>query len=263
MSFDLGVWYSDAPMTRQEASAFYHHINGDWVVVRRNAEFDAFFRELLARFPDRAPGAPLPDPDQPPAAMTTTMAEIMAAPKPTAEEIKAFSRDFPRPDNSPWAAGLVPEGSAIALSISWSRVGEVAPVVQELAERHGLVFYDPQSGEVALPPALQNRAIGPRTSQDVLTVRIDGSGSALDVRISLGQSVLLETTMASRQEAHRRSRALALANGLPFYQVDDPKCLAQAMKWVPVPPDDPMRQFMPQIPGVEILRLTPPDEEKK
>jgi hypothetical protein len=29
MSFDLGIWYSEAPMTAEEAGAYFEHINSD------------------------------------------------------------------------------------------------------------------------------------------------------------------------------------------------------------------------------------------
>ena len=39
MSFDLGVWYSEAPMSLDQAQSYYEHINSDWVDLRRRPEF--------------------------------------------------------------------------------------------------------------------------------------------------------------------------------------------------------------------------------
>jgi hypothetical protein len=52
MSFDLGVWYSDTPMSVEQAKSYYAHINSDWVDLRRRPEFDKFVLALRARFAD-------------------------------------------------------------------------------------------------------------------------------------------------------------------------------------------------------------------
>ena len=44
----------------------------------------------------------------------------------------------------------------VALSCDWSKAEEVCLLIQHLAEKHGLLFFDPQSEEVYLPPHLQN-----------------------------------------------------------------------------------------------------------
>ena len=99
MSYDLGVWYGDSAMTREEAAAFYRHINADWVVVRRHAAFDAFWAELLAQFPNLGHAAAAPD--EPPGSMLQTMDDIRRLPPPTA----------PRGGEVRWGGGISVMGS--------------------------------------------------------------------------------------------------------------------------------------------------------
>lgn len=56
-------------------------------------------------------------------------------------------------ENSPWAAGLDVTEDAVVMPIT-SPHAEVARFVLALAQRHGLVAYDPQSGEVHNPGVL-------------------------------------------------------------------------------------------------------------
>jgi hypothetical protein len=44
------------------------------------------------------------------------------------------------------------------MCIAWSRVEEIALYVVELAEKHGLVCYDPQENYVYLPSQLNGAA---------------------------------------------------------------------------------------------------------
>jgi len=233
MSDDLGVWYSDSAMTRQEAAAFYRHINRDWVVVRRHPAFDAFWTELLARFPNLG-NAPA-DPDEPPESMLQTMDDIRRLPPPRPEQLEAIRHVVldPEEDKSPWAAALKPEGSAVALPIRGSRIGETEAIVHALAARHGLVVYNPQS-EVTLPAALLRSPACSATKPGPV-LRVAGTAPSLAVTISLDGRTLVETEMASRQEAHARARALAAENDRSYYLVDDPNCLAQSFKLEPVP----------------------------
>jgi hypothetical protein len=255
MSFDLGVWYSDVPLTRPQAAEFYRHINTDWVVVRRQPEFDAFLGELLSRFPSFPS---VNDVDQPPSAMLETMDEVKTPP--TAEQPSAWRQQPAPPDDSPWAATLGPRGSAVTLPITGSGLA-VVEVVYALAARHGLIVYNPQSGQVTLPATLH----GPSANSSgvpLLTLRIAGEPHALRMKISIDDRILVDTVLTSRLEAHSQARSLALQNGLALYQVDDPKCLMHAMKWVPVSADDldlPAALKKLLGPGVQIRRLSLPD----
>lgn len=51
---------------------------------------------------------------------------------------------FP-PDSEAWSAAPDPSDTLLALTIAWSRAGEVGAAVVTLAREHGLVCYEPQS----------------------------------------------------------------------------------------------------------------------
>ncbi|MEV8609097.1 hypothetical protein AB0383_14385 [Amycolatopsis sp. NPDC051373] len=75
-------------------------------------------------------------------------------------------------ENSPWAAGLDLTEAAVVMPIT-SPHAEVARFVLALARRHGLVAYDPQSGEVRNPGVLTlTSADGSRAENpDAATIR--------------------------------------------------------------------------------------------
>jgi hypothetical protein len=238
MSFDLGVWYSEAPMSVEQAESYYEHINEDWVDLRRQPEFDAFLVQLQARFPDlRSPDDPPADPDEPPSSLLMSVAEMRAAPPPGPEWAEEMQRKRPSPEDSPWAATLSPTGSGIALSLTWSNVAAVAPEIVALAARANLIVYDPQEDRVFIPPALSGRH---ETAMAPPRVRLEIAGNAPNVHatIMLDDRVLFDATVASRREAHLQARSLTLEHGLDHYAVSDPHALAQAISWEPVPADD-------------------------
>ncbi|WP_329366440.1 hypothetical protein OG896_17285 [Streptomyces sp. NBC_00669] len=72
----------------------------------------------------------------------------------------ALVAEFPEADGitdeaSPWSAGLDVGDGFVLMPVQWSRAGEVATRVVELAGEHGLVCFDPQAGVVHLPPSLR------------------------------------------------------------------------------------------------------------
>jgi hypothetical protein len=262
MSFDLGVWYSDVPLTREEAGEFYARLNGNRVFVRRHPQFDAFWSELIARFPDqRSPDDPPADFDELSSNLLQTPAEIKPRPMPDAAAQAAFfeaeRNKRPVPEDSPWAATLAPAGSAVALPILGSNVRDVAIDVFIMVRRHGLVIFNPQETWVWYPPKLKRRK--PRPAPPLLRLRIAGTTPELAVTIRLDEEVLLQATLPSRREAHAQTRALTIEKGLAFYDVDDPGSLAQSIVWAPMEPGDP--NYPPgAMPSVEVSTLTIRDD---
>jgi hypothetical protein len=254
MSFDLGVWYSEAPMTLDQAESYYEHINSDWVDLRRRAEFDAFLVALQARFPDlRSLDDPPADPDEPPISLMQSVAEMKAAPQAGPEWLEEMRKKRPTPDTSPWAATLGPHGSGIALSIRWSKVEMVAPVVVDLAARANLLVYDPQNSRVFAPPALAGK-VAAAIPPPRVTLQITGNAPNVKAIVTLDDRVLLDTTVPSRREAHHHARALALEHGLDHYAVNDPHSLSGSIIWEPVSPDNPL-PGVPQTPGTQLFEL--------
>ena len=121
MSFDLGVWYSSRPLTDEEAAERHRACcdNGDIDrLIEPHQSVADFVSEVTARYP-----------------------QIDDVPE---DEI----------EHCPWSVAFDPSKGHVTMPICWSRVEDVAPVVMELAAKHGLVCYDPQMGKVHLPPGL-------------------------------------------------------------------------------------------------------------
>lgn len=114
MSFDLAVWFEDRPITALEAaSRFLDWCEGDGEPGEPRPEVAAFLAELTARFPDL-----------------------------TADNYAS----------SPWSAPLTVGEDVVLASAVFPRAAEVCRAVLELAGRHRLVVFDPQSGTVLNPP---------------------------------------------------------------------------------------------------------------
>lgn len=125
MSFDLGVWHAEKPLTADEAQQVYLKLCEDWPHLEgANSNVDAFYNEL-----------------------TQQWAEIYTIPE-------GKVGDF---DLCPWSCALSHSGMAIVMSCVWPKAEEVARRVIELAEKHQLVLYDPQSDSVILPEYLRKK----------------------------------------------------------------------------------------------------------
>jgi hypothetical protein len=118
MSFDLAVWFESEPTTDQRAAERYQTL----------CDLDA---------DDAAPTHPLV------AAFYRDLTELFPALNAT-DDVEAAER-------SPWTAGLSTTPTSVIMTITWSRAAETAKIVRELADRHGLVCHDPQSGATSHP----------------------------------------------------------------------------------------------------------------
>jgi hypothetical protein len=141
MSFDLAVWYEPAIVTAEEAARKYERIlerePGTVVADPRAA---GFHRELIARYPN--------------------LSDL------TVDEF----------EDSPWAMDPSVVVDAVILSMSWSMAEPALPYIRELAERHELVCYDPQSGAVYSPPSLRGDSMVVLSSAD--GSRVENPGAA-------------------------------------------------------------------------------------
>jgi hypothetical protein len=57
-------------------------------------------------------------------------------------------------DDSPWACSIEVSGSHVIMAILPEQSEKVVPQILALAEENGLVCFDPQAGQVYLPPHL-------------------------------------------------------------------------------------------------------------
>src|SRR5215469_4156160 len=226
MSFDLGIWYSDVPIRLEQALSFYQHINQDWVSVRRSPEIDAFLHDLLTRFPDgHYPKPPLQDPDEPPAALLMTFAELRASAEARdADEIAADVKAAAASacdSESPWASSPVSaKGAWVVLAIVGSKIATTVPVIIDLALRHELVLYDPQEARLYLPPSLEGRPVAP-PDERLMILRIAGKVPMLHATLLLNGETIETREFSNRRDAHKAARELARAHWLDYYQVED------------------------------------------
>jgi hypothetical protein len=123
MSYDLYLWHSPRPVTVQQAMTIMVRLaeGRDDVVVPDDAVL-AFHQDLIELFP---PLDAIGD-----------------------EEI----------DDSPWNASPDATASRAILCFGYSQVPQFAPAVVELAAKHGLVCFDPQSRAIHHQPV--TRAAG-------------------------------------------------------------------------------------------------------
>jgi hypothetical protein len=119
MSFDLGVWFPQLRIGNKEAGNLYARLcEGDKACVAPNPAVDAFYAELTAKHP-----------------------EIDTIPE---ERVGDF-------DYCPWSCALDHSPGHVVLSCVWPKATYVAQLVQDLARKHGLAVYDPQSDAVIYP----------------------------------------------------------------------------------------------------------------
>lgn len=121
--FYLGVWNSDAAISDGEAAELYVTLSdGSYVPAQFNAQVYAFYCRLVLCYP-----------------------EIDLVPE---HEL----------DACPWACALDVSDGHVIMAIQSNKFATVVQAVLELADRHGLVCFDPQSGKVYLPSRLSSLA---------------------------------------------------------------------------------------------------------
>jgi hypothetical protein len=119
MSFDLGVWYPQNRIPNKEATELYVRLcDGDASGIVGHPAVDAFYAQLTAKYP-----------------------EIDTIP-----EEKIDDHDY-----CPWSCKLDHSPSYVIMSCVWPKATSVHQLVKDLARKHGLALYDPQSEEVFYP----------------------------------------------------------------------------------------------------------------
>jgi hypothetical protein len=112
VSFDLVFWHAESVPSRESALAIYDRLTeGEVGVVQEADEIGRFFEEVVSRFPD----------------LTERNVE-----------------------SSPWASPIYRTAECVIVAISGSRSSDIGPILHGLASRHGLITFDPQSGEVVV-----------------------------------------------------------------------------------------------------------------
>ena len=122
MSFDLSVWHSDVELSDDEAGKIHLNLCKNWPYLEgEHPSVTAFYDELTQKWP-----------------------EIDTIPR---ERIDDF-------DFCPWSCAHSHSEMAVVMCCVWSMADKVADFVEDLADKHGLVCFDPQAGRVILPTEL-------------------------------------------------------------------------------------------------------------
>jgi hypothetical protein len=128
MSFDLGVWCCDEPLTDKQAGEIYLQLCEQWPYLEGDSPAVAvFYQELIEHWP-----------------------EIDTVPE---EKVGEF-------DFSPWSCELCHSGMAVVMSCVWSKADDVAQYVKALALKHDLLLFDPQANRVTLPERFKSAKRG-------------------------------------------------------------------------------------------------------
>lgn len=119
MSYDLGVWFPHVRLSDKQAGALYVSLcEGKEEKPQAHPSVQAFYDELTAKHP-----------------------EIDTVP-----EDKLDDHDL-----CPWSCALDHSPGHVIMSCVWSKAEYVDQFVRELAHKHGLVVFDPQSGTIHHP----------------------------------------------------------------------------------------------------------------
>ncbi len=116
MSCNFAIWYTEKQLTDQEALQVYEQLcNGDTSSITPNPAVDALYAELTSKHP-----------------------EIDDVPE---EEID-------NTDLCPWSIAFDRSPGHIICSCVWSKAEYVYELLAELAGKHNLSLFDPQSGQL-------------------------------------------------------------------------------------------------------------------
>jgi hypothetical protein len=113
VSFDLAFWRADGPLTATEADEIYQVLAEGGGNVREHPAVDAFHTDLLARYPMPTPGQD--------------------------------------DHTSPWSVLPWHTEECVITCSPFSEADGMRPVLLDLAQRHGLTCFDPQSSTVYFP----------------------------------------------------------------------------------------------------------------
>ena len=119
MSCDFGVWFPHKRLSATEAGELYTRLcEGDTSGVQAHPAVDAFYADLIARYPERDS---IPE-----------------------DRVDDF-------DYCPWSCALDHTPGHVIMPCVWPKADYVAHLVHELARKHGLAVYDPQSDLITYP----------------------------------------------------------------------------------------------------------------
>ncbi len=123
MSCDYSVWHTNSRLNSVEAQALYLRLcEGDVSGIVPHPSIDAFYDELTARHP-----------------------EIDDVPEDRLEDT----------DLCPWSIAFDRSDGHLIMCCAWSKAVYVGNLLLQLASKHGLALYDPQSERIFYSSASQ------------------------------------------------------------------------------------------------------------
>jgi hypothetical protein len=120
MSFDLSVWSGNSRIASSRAGQIHERLcRGERPTeLQADPNIARFYRELTSRWP-----------------------EIDGIPDQQVDDTNVC----------PWSSALDHSDAHVLISCVWSAAEQVYSFVQQMAQKHRLVLYDPQSDEVHAP----------------------------------------------------------------------------------------------------------------
>lgn len=141
MSYKLAIWHSERAVSDKEAADLYIKLfEQKKIPIEQHIDVYAFYNELAAYYP----------------------------------EIDMVAEEAL--DASPWSCTHDRSGAHVIVSMLDEKLAEVVPLILKLAERYGLVCFDPQTNKLHLPSYLQTTANS-----------LDRGGTLLIVEMEEGQ----------------------------------------------------------------------------
>lgn len=122
MSCDFGIWSTNDINNKQAGEIYLRLCEGNSSEIPPNPAIDAFYNELTAKHP-----------------------EIDDVP-----EDQIDNTEF-----CPWSVAFDRSPGHLIICCVWSKAEYVENLIRELATKHGLLMYDPQSEKVYLPKNAQ------------------------------------------------------------------------------------------------------------
>jgi hypothetical protein len=119
VSFDLGFWHEDHPITAGQAVQIYQQLcNGNVNVVKAHPTIAAFVQEISQHYPP----------------------------------IEAYTLEHIA--DCPWSTQWYVTAGAVIFSMTWSEGPNLATRLIQIGHQHDLVCFNPQREEIYLPARL-------------------------------------------------------------------------------------------------------------
>lgn len=119
MSCDFGVWFPSKQLTNEEADKLYAQLcEGEIDGITPHPSIDSFYKEITSRHP-----------------------EIDDVPDDDIDDL----------DLCPWSIAFDRSDGHLLMSCVWSKAEYVESLIKDLAKKHGLAVYDPQTETITYP----------------------------------------------------------------------------------------------------------------